>query len=30
MPGFIHIYVGEEAMAAGVMASLRPGDLIMG
>jgi TPP-dependent pyruvate/acetoin dehydrogenase alpha subunit len=28
MPGFIHIYVGEEAVAAGVMASLRPGDLI--
>jgi TPP-dependent pyruvate/acetoin dehydrogenase alpha subunit len=28
MPGFIHIYVGEEAVAAGVMACLRPDDMI--
>ena len=28
MPGFIHVYVGEEAVAAGVMACLRPDDLV--
>lgn len=28
MPGFIHLYVGEEAVAAGVCAHLRPDDWI--
>jgi len=28
LPGFIHLYVGQEAMAAGVMAALRPTDHI--
>ena len=28
MPGFIHLYVGEEAVAAGVCAHLRPTDWI--
>ncbi len=28
MPGFIHLYIGEEASATGVCAHLRPGDWI--
>ena len=28
MPGFIHLYVGQEAVAAGVCAALRPDDQI--
>jgi 2-oxoisovalerate dehydrogenase E1 component len=28
LPGFIHLYIGEEATAAGVMAHLRPDDWI--
>ena len=28
MPGFLHLYVGEEAVAAGVCAALRPDDQI--
>jgi pyruvate dehydrogenase E1 component alpha subunit len=28
MPGFLHLYVGQEAVAAGVMATLRPDDAI--
>jgi 2-oxoisovalerate dehydrogenase E1 component len=28
MPGFIHLYIGEEAVAAGVCAHLRPSDWI--
>src|ERR671938_1185283 len=28
MPGFIHLYVGEEAVAVGVCAHLRPDDWI--
>src|SRR5260370_8512364 len=28
MPGFLHLYVGQEACAAGVMATLRPDDVI--
>jgi len=28
IPGFIHLYIGEEAIAAGVMAHLRPDDFI--
>ena len=28
MPGFIHLYVGQEAVAAGVCAALRPEDQI--
>lgn len=28
MPGFIHLYVGEEAVAAGVCAALREDDQI--
>lgn len=28
MPGFIHLYVGEEAVAAGICAHLRPSDWI--
>jgi acetoin:2,6-dichlorophenolindophenol oxidoreductase subunit alpha len=28
MPGFLHLYVGQEAVAAGVMATLRPDDVI--
>jgi len=28
MPGFIHLYVGEEAVAAGVCAALRPDDQV--
>src|SRR5260370_12085884 len=28
MPGFRHLYVGQEACAAGVMATLRPDDVI--
>jgi acetoin:2,6-dichlorophenolindophenol oxidoreductase subunit alpha len=28
MPGFLHLYVGQEAVAAGVVATLRPDDVI--
>ncbi len=28
MPGFLHLYVGQEAVAAGVMATLRADDVI--
>ena len=28
VPGFVHLYAGEEGVAAGVMAALRPDDLI--
>ena len=28
IPGFVHLYVGEEAVAAGVCANLRPSDYI--
>ena len=28
MPGFIHLYVGQEAVAAGVCGALRPEDQI--
>src|SRR2546430_15731785 len=28
MPGFLHLYVGQEAVAAGVMAPLRADDVI--
>jgi 2-oxoisovalerate dehydrogenase E1 component len=28
LPGFVHLYIGEEATAAGVMAHLRPDDWI--
>jgi pyruvate dehydrogenase E1 component alpha subunit len=28
MPGFVHLYVGEEAVAAGVSAHLQPGDKV--
>jgi len=28
MPGFLHLYVGQEAVAAGVMTTLRPDDVI--
>ncbi len=28
--GFVHLYVGEEAVATGVMAALKPGDVITG
>jgi len=28
LPGFLHLYVGEEAVAAGVMAHLTPQDMI--
>ena len=28
IPGFVHLYVGEEAVAAGVCAHLRPSDYI--
>ena len=28
LPGFLHLYVGQEAVAAGVMATLRPDDVI--
>jgi len=28
IPGFVHLYVGEEAVAAGVCAALKPGDWI--
>ena len=28
MPGFLHLYVGQEAVAAGVMATLGPDDVI--
>lgn len=28
LPGFIHLYIGEEAVAAGVCATLQPNDLI--
>src|SRR6266702_7870039 len=28
LPGFLHLYVGQEAVAAGVMANLRPDDVI--
>jgi acetoin:2,6-dichlorophenolindophenol oxidoreductase subunit alpha len=28
LPGFLHLYVGQEACAAGVMANLRPDDVI--
>src|SRR5438093_6349954 len=28
MPGFVHLYLGEEAIAVGVCANLRPGDAI--
>lgn len=30
IPGFIHSYIGEEAIAAGVCGALEPGDLITG
>ena len=29
MPGFIHLYIGEEAVAAGVCAHLKPGDYVL-
>ena len=29
MPGFIHLYVGEEAVAAGVCAHLKPSDYVL-
>jgi pyruvate dehydrogenase E1 component alpha subunit len=28
LPGFVHVYLGEEAVAAGVCATLEPGDYI--
>ncbi len=28
MPGFLHLYVGQEAVAAGVMATLRPDNVV--
>jgi TPP-dependent pyruvate/acetoin dehydrogenase alpha subunit len=28
MPGFIHLYIGEEAVAAGVCGALEPGDYV--
>jgi pyruvate dehydrogenase E1 component alpha subunit len=28
LPGFLHVYIGEEAVAAGVMAQLTPQDMI--
>jgi acetoin:2,6-dichlorophenolindophenol oxidoreductase subunit alpha len=28
LPGFLHLYVGQEAVAAGVMATLRPDDVV--
>ena len=28
IPGFVHLYIGEEAIATGVCAALRPTDLI--
>ncbi|MEG1774035.1 MAG: thiamine pyrophosphate-dependent enzyme, partial [Oscillospiraceae bacterium] len=28
IPGFVHMYIGEEAIATGVCAALRPTDLI--
>jgi pyruvate dehydrogenase E1 component alpha subunit len=28
LPGFVHVYIGEEAVAAGVCAALRPSDYI--
>ncbi|MHB1343313.1 MAG: thiamine pyrophosphate-dependent dehydrogenase E1 component subunit alpha [Thermoleophilia bacterium] len=28
LPGFLHLYLGEEAIAAGVMATLRPDDWV--
>ena len=28
VPGFVHLYIGEEAIATGVMASLRKSDWI--
>jgi acetoin:2,6-dichlorophenolindophenol oxidoreductase subunit alpha len=28
MPGFLHLYVGQEAVAAGVMVTLRPDDVV--
>ena len=28
LPGFVHVYLGEEAVAAGVCAALAPGDYI--
>ena len=28
LPGFLHLYLGEEAIAAGVTAALEPGDLV--
>ncbi|MCA9650279.1 MAG: pyruvate dehydrogenase (acetyl-transferring) E1 component subunit alpha [Myxococcales bacterium] len=28
--GFLHLYIGEEAVAAGVMATLRPDDAVVG
>ena len=28
LPGFVHLYIGEEAIAAGVCAALRQDDLI--
>ena len=29
LPAFIHVYVGEEAIAAGVSAQLRPDDYVL-
>src|SRR5207248_1124379 len=29
LPAFIHVYVGEEAVAAGVCANLRPDDYVL-
>ena len=28
--GFLHLYIGEEAVAVGVMAALRPEDAVVG
>jgi TPP-dependent pyruvate/acetoin dehydrogenase alpha subunit len=28
LPGFVHLYVGEEAVAVGVCANLQPTDLV--
>ena len=28
LPGFVHLYIGEEAVATGVCSNLRPDDLV--